>query len=909
MNKYKAFISYRHINPDMVIAQKLHTDLETYSIPKNIKETKGIEKVGRVFRDEEELPLSTDLGNDIEEALKDSEWLIVICTPELLESKWCMKEIDTFINLGKRDHILAVLVRGTPDKSFPKQLKEIEIDGQVIEIEPLAANVVADNINKSLKLLKNEKLRILAPLLGVSFDDLKQREQRRKTKRTYTILSLIILGFSLFVGYMLYKNNEIKNERNSALIAESKWLTKSANEALKLNNPTLSLELALEALPKDFKNPERPLVDETINTVYGAMFSKAQEGYKVVSTINLTNKKLNYFTADYKLNKLYLFEEKQDFIDVYSIDTGEYLETLTDKKSLDTTYTNKNNVIEKLKTEFDDKIENCFVFDYVTVGNQEKEGTYYYSKDYLIELYNSNDSINLIETIDDEIIHHYHYENEFVTYGRSILSFGSSFDGQFVYALVENNLVLFKASDEEVLKVLNYKDVGNFLFEEALISADKPLIAIRDKGGNGYIYNYLEDSFIKLDNSTHTIDSLQFNYDSSKVLVLNKTGNTYDIYSTNNGEMIFSDTADFNIDKVAYGRLTSYYGSTFADDLLILRGNGIYQILRCDVSQSNKAVTAVSNTLYSEDFRDFPLISNDGKTLWNYYFEKDSNFDIRLQAIDIETDTVINTFKTNHTYFKNYGGLIKGNYFINYYYYYDNGYHYFIDIYDATTTEILYSLTPTISLNDKSSYYLVWNLTITDDLKTIIMYVSDDSRNVYCLISLDIETNQINYVVNMKDINSDNKYINNMYLQDGNLVIEHNGYLNTRDISIVDINTGELIKRVTPEERKESIILVTEKKLFNFNNRCVYLQDGYLLDFNSEEELIYLGKESIINCCTDDGTKLVVSTVDRTSSSNIDSGAVYIINVLDNQSLIDSANKVLNGKTLSVQQRIEYFLD
>ena len=85
--QYKAFISYRHTEPDASIAKKLHTMIENYAIPGNIQKTLGIRKMGRVFRDQEELPLSQDLGADIHKALENSEWLIAICSPRYLESK------------------------------------------------------------------------------------------------------------------------------------------------------------------------------------------------------------------------------------------------------------------------------------------------------------------------------------------------------------------------------------------------------------------------------------------------------------------------------------------------------------------------------------------------------------------------------------------------------------------------------------------------------------------------------------------------------------------------------------------------------------------------------------------------------------------------------------------------------
>ena len=62
---FTAFISYRHQSPDQEVAQKLHTAIETYRIPAGIRRKTGRTRMGLVFRDEEELPLSSDLGKDI----------------------------------------------------------------------------------------------------------------------------------------------------------------------------------------------------------------------------------------------------------------------------------------------------------------------------------------------------------------------------------------------------------------------------------------------------------------------------------------------------------------------------------------------------------------------------------------------------------------------------------------------------------------------------------------------------------------------------------------------------------------------------------------------------------------------------------------------------------------------------
>ena len=61
---YKAFISYRHKPLDMETAKKLHRRIEQYVIPKELRRN-GEKKLGLVFRDQDELPISNNLTENI----------------------------------------------------------------------------------------------------------------------------------------------------------------------------------------------------------------------------------------------------------------------------------------------------------------------------------------------------------------------------------------------------------------------------------------------------------------------------------------------------------------------------------------------------------------------------------------------------------------------------------------------------------------------------------------------------------------------------------------------------------------------------------------------------------------------------------------------------------------------------
>ena len=80
---YKAFISYRHDPADSRIASEIQTQVERYRIPYSIRKEKGIKSVGTVFRDKEELSAGSDLNENIQWALLNSEFLIVICSKRL----------------------------------------------------------------------------------------------------------------------------------------------------------------------------------------------------------------------------------------------------------------------------------------------------------------------------------------------------------------------------------------------------------------------------------------------------------------------------------------------------------------------------------------------------------------------------------------------------------------------------------------------------------------------------------------------------------------------------------------------------------------------------------------------------------------------------------------------------------
>ncbi len=223
--RYRAFISYCHT--DAKWATWLHRAVESYRIPKPLVGVSGKDgpipsKIFPVYRDREEFAAGPDLDEHIKSSLEQSAHLIVICSPDAVRSHWVNQEIAAFKKMGREDRILALIVNGVPNASikpgataelecFPEALTaRLDQDGQLssTRVEPVAADARPHADGK-----ENAKLKIIAGLLGVEYDALKQRELEASRRRgriyqaiaagMFTLALLATLGGFLAYHYAL----------------------------------------------------------------------------------------------------------------------------------------------------------------------------------------------------------------------------------------------------------------------------------------------------------------------------------------------------------------------------------------------------------------------------------------------------------------------------------------------------------------------------------------------------------------------------------------------------------------------------------------------------------------------------------------------------------------------------------
>jgi WD40 repeat protein len=208
--KYWAFISYSH--QDKRWGDWLHKKLETYRVPHRLvgrEHWSGTipRRIFPIFRDRDELPSSADLGAIINEALRQSRYQIVICSPRAAASRWVNEEIKHYKSLGRENRLLALIVDGVTDECFPSMLRyKLAADGCLTDeiAHPVAADARVGRDGRDAALLK-----VIAGLLGLSYDDLRQRERRRQFWRRVQIAGAAAFTLALaFAGTQWFLNRE-----------------------------------------------------------------------------------------------------------------------------------------------------------------------------------------------------------------------------------------------------------------------------------------------------------------------------------------------------------------------------------------------------------------------------------------------------------------------------------------------------------------------------------------------------------------------------------------------------------------------------------------------------------------------------------------------------------------------------
>ena len=167
--EYYVFISYKSEDSEWAIW--LQHELEHYHLPASFNGRTDIRQDLRpVFRDTDELSAG-NLPEQIQKALKNSQNLIVVCSPKAAKSTWVNQEIETFISIGKTNRIFPFIVEGnSPKEFFPPALSSL----------PKKEERLGGDINKNGR--DAAFIKVVAGMLNIGFDNLWNRNEKEKAE-------------------------------------------------------------------------------------------------------------------------------------------------------------------------------------------------------------------------------------------------------------------------------------------------------------------------------------------------------------------------------------------------------------------------------------------------------------------------------------------------------------------------------------------------------------------------------------------------------------------------------------------------------------------------------------------------------------------------------------------------------
>jgi hypothetical protein len=221
---YNAFISYRR-SDGSAIANWLRAKLQNYVLPAEL--ATGRRKLSLYLDTAFERANENFWTNNIEPALRSSQYLIVIATPDSMRPKfngqqnWVEREIDFFRKLPQGRNVLVVRAKGKIDDELPARL--LQDFPQISVVQMTSFTPVIDGF-LTRATLRDHVLTILGTLHGIDALQMPtlRMEDARKARSaairlTITVLTLLVLISSLAI-WALVQRSQLKRELTLTLV-------------------------------------------------------------------------------------------------------------------------------------------------------------------------------------------------------------------------------------------------------------------------------------------------------------------------------------------------------------------------------------------------------------------------------------------------------------------------------------------------------------------------------------------------------------------------------------------------------------------------------------------------------------------------------------------------------------------
>lgn len=217
--RYDAFLSYAH--EDKPTVEWLHSLLTKFWVPWKRRR--------RIFLDQESLPAGGGLSTKLQNALRESRFLIVCCSKDSADSYRVDIEINEFLKSHPPDNVLACLVGQRSDGPFAVPLAVQSIEKQLAD-ELLKPDLRAHSGSlkgRDLKVAIKEALSLLAPLVDLPSKD-SLLDQRKKNLIVGSVL-MVVLMLSAY-GWKLW-DDRAESQVNKAFSRSSELVRATAADS------------------------------------------------------------------------------------------------------------------------------------------------------------------------------------------------------------------------------------------------------------------------------------------------------------------------------------------------------------------------------------------------------------------------------------------------------------------------------------------------------------------------------------------------------------------------------------------------------------------------------------------------------------------------------------------------------